>query len=201
MCRGVVLLSLLSLTLAGGCATGGSTVTTTDESARVFAAFQERVENYMELREKATEPVPALEPTEDAARISAYQDALATRIRVARTAARHGDIFTPEIRMHFRRLLAPELKGEDGRDIRATLQDDAPEPGAVPLEVNASYPSGTAFPTTPAPLLAALPRLPPRLEYRIIGRDLILLDQPANLIVDFVRNAIPARPPVAPRSR
>jgi hypothetical protein len=35
-----------------------------------------------------------------------------------------------------------------------------------------------------------LPTLPRGLEYRIIGTDLILLDQPANLIVDFIRNAI-----------
>jgi hypothetical protein len=36
----------------------------------------------------------------------------------------------------------------------------------------------------------ALPRLPPGLEYRILGKDLILLDQPADVIVDYMRNAI-----------
>jgi hypothetical protein len=36
--------------------------------------------------------------------------------------------------------------------------------------------------------------LPRGLEYRIIGTDLILLDQPANLIIDFMRNVIRATP-------
>ena len=120
---------------------------------------------------------------------------------MSRTAATHGDIFLPEIRVYFRQLLAPEFEGEDGRDIRAKLQDDAPAPDAVPLEVNAIYPSGTPLPTTPASILIALPPLPRGLEYRIIGRDLVLLDQPANLIVDYVRNAIPARPTAASSPR
>ena len=34
-------------------------------------------------------------------------------------------------------LLAPELKGEQRRDIRSTLAEDAPALGAIPIEVNA----------------------------------------------------------------
>jgi len=35
-----------------------------------------------------------------------------------------------------------------------------------------------------------LPELPPQLEYRVVGRSLILRDSEANLIVDFIRDAI-----------
>jgi hypothetical protein len=35
-----------------------------------------------------------------------------------------------------------------------------------------------------------LPKLPPELEYRIIGKNLIIRDVDANIIVDFVPNAI-----------
>jgi hypothetical protein len=42
----------------------------------------------------------------------------------------------------------------------------------------------------PANLLAALPDLPPDLEYRFVGRHLILRDARANMIIDEVPHAI-----------
>ena len=51
------------------------------------------------------------------------------------------------------------------------------------------------FPTTelhefPAVLLGALPPLPPQLEYRLIGHDLVLRDREADLIVGVLRDAV-----------
>ena len=43
----------------------------------------------------------------------------------------------------------------------------------------------------PPTLLRQLPDLPNELAYRIIGRALALQDIKANLIVDFIPNAIP----------
>jgi hypothetical protein len=60
----------------------------------------------------------------------------------------------------------------------------------VALQVNAKYPEGTPLPTMPPNLLVRLPPLPEELEYRIIGKDLILRDADANLIVDFIPGAI-----------
>ena len=62
----------------------------------------------------------------------------------------------------FRRLLAPELKGEDGRDAKAVLKDDAPAPGSVPFKVNAKYPENQPRPSVPANLLLKLPLCPSR---------------------------------------
>ncbi len=90
----------------------------------------------------------------------------------------------------FRRLLAPELKGEDGRDAKAVLKDDAPAPGTVPFKVNAKYPENQPLPTVPANVLLTLPPLPAPLEYRIVGQHLLLLDTAADLIVDYILNAI-----------
>ena len=61
-------------------------------------------------------------PTE----INYAKAALAAKVKAARAGAKQGDIFTSEIRAVFRRLVAPELKGEDGRDAKAVLKDDAP---------------------------------------------------------------------------
>jgi hypothetical protein len=48
-----------------------------------------------------------------------------------------------------------------------------------------------ALATVPPLILKRLPLLPEGLEYRFMGRDLILRDVKANLIVDFVREAVP----------
>ena len=42
----------------------------------------------------------------------------------------------------------------------------------------------------PPQVLMNLPKLPPELEYRIINKNLIIRDVDANIIVDFVPNAI-----------
>jgi len=43
----------------------------------------------------------------------------------------------------------------------------------------------------PPTLLREFPDLPKDLAYRIIGRALVLQDLKTNLIVDYIRNALP----------
>ena len=62
--------------------------------------------------------------------------------------------------------------------------------GATPaLQVNMEWPALALFDFVPPQLLLALPPLPAELEYRIIGRSLVLLDHHANLIVDILPDA------------
>jgi hypothetical protein len=97
-------------------------------------------------------------------------------------------VFTPAVRDSFRKLLSPPLKGEDGRDAKKILKDDAP--AGVPLKVNAKYPPGAPLPTVPANLLLNLPTLPEEVEYRIVGKHLILRDTEADIIVDYIPNVL-----------
>ena len=60
----------------------------------------------------------------------------------------------------------------------------------MPLKVNTKYPEKATLPTVPSNLLLNLPHLPEELEYRIIGKHLILRDTGADLIVDFIPNVI-----------
>jgi hypothetical protein len=159
--------------------------------AAAMADFEARVKRYADLHKqlakgKAEQPKETPNPAE----ITAAKVALAAKIQAARAGAKHGDIFTPQIRPVFRRLLAPELKGEDGRDAKALLKDDAPAAGTVPFKVNAKYPENQPQPTVPANLLLTLPTLPAPLEYRVVGQHLLLLDIEADLIVDYILNAI-----------
>jgi hypothetical protein len=103
--------------------------------------------------------------------------------------AKPGDIFTLQVRALFRRLMYAELKGEDGPETKATIagHDGPPK---IPLKVNTKYPGSAPLPTVPANLLARLPQLPEDVEYRIVDKDLILRDVDANIIVDFIPNAI-----------
>jgi hypothetical protein len=160
----------------------------TNAHAAILEDFKARISKYMDLRKDAVKGSPQLKETEDPAQIKAAQDSMAARIRSARAGAKQGDIFTPEIAAHFRRLLSPELKGEEGRDTKQVLKDDAPT--NVPFKVNAKYPEGAPLPTVPSNLLLSLPMLPEPLQYRVIGKHVILLDADADVIVDYALNVI-----------
>jgi hypothetical protein len=159
-------------------------------NAAAMAEFKSRVDAYAELQGRLAKGNAEQRETADPAKLNAASATLAARIQAARKDAKQGDIFTPAIRPVFRRLLAPELKGEEGREAKAALKDDAPAPGKVPFKVNAKYPEGQPLPTVPANLLLTLPPLPAPLEYRIVGQHLLLLDTSADLIVDYMLNAI-----------
>ena len=53
------------------------------------------------------------------------------------------------------------------------------------------YPLDAPRSTVPPSLLLTLPPLPSSLHYRFVGRDLILLDSVAQLIVDVLPAAAP----------
>jgi hypothetical protein len=187
------LVTIVSLAPGCGATTTGTILgaeTSISATDAVLADFRARVAKYVALRTEVVQEVGAPELTDDPAVIWTREQTLARRLRERRTDARHGDLLTPEVRVVFRRLLRAELQSDAGPDIRFKLQDDAPAAGSIALSVNARYPAGLPFPTTPAPLLLALPPLPRTIEYRIVGKDLLLIDQPADLILDYMRNAI-----------
>ena len=160
------------------------------EAAAALADFKKRVNAYAELHRELAKGSAKQRESSDAAKINNAQAALAAKVQAARSSARQGDIFTPAVRPVFRRLLAPELAGADGRDTKALLDDDGPAPGSVPFKVNGAYPDAQPLPTVPANVLATLPELPAPLEYRIVGQHLLLLDAATGVIADYMLNAI-----------
>jgi hypothetical protein len=163
--------------------------------ALVLQDFNKRVDAYMAIHKAAAKDSLPIKETKNPADIKAAQLALAARIRAARVNARPGDILTPEIRNKMRRLLYPELQGTSGRETKEELTEDVKEkdegqPKKVIFKVNAAYPEGNALPTTPPNILMSLPKIPEELEYRIVDKNLILRDVQANIIVDFLPNAI-----------
>lgn len=158
--------------------------------AQVLQEFQDRIEKYMELHNKAKQQAPPLKESENPAEIKQAEDALAASIRASRAGAKQGDVFSPEISRLFRSLIYPETKGTEGAETKEAIRDAQPDGAAFKLKVNARYPKDEPLPTVPPNLLANLPKLPEALEYRIVRNHLILRDVPANVIVDFIPNAI-----------
>lgn len=117
------------------------------------------------------------------------QRELAHKIRDARSQAKPGDIFTPDISKEFRRLLALAMAGQNDSHVKKSLE--RAEPVRLNLHVNEAYPTSIPLQSTPPSILMNLPRLPPELEYRIVGRTLALRDAVANLVIDFMPDAIP----------
>ena len=160
--------------------------------AAVMADFKGRVAGYVELHSQLARGDAKLEKNSDPVEINNAKAALAAKIQAARANAKPGDFLTPQMRPVLKRLLTPELKGEDARDTKAVLKDDAPPTSAIPFKVNAKYPENQPLPSVPANILLNLPELPAPLEYRFVGRHLLLLDTASDLIVDYMLNVAPA---------
>jgi hypothetical protein len=156
--------------------------------AQALKDFDRRVSDYIKLRK--TIKVRDLKPTPSSAEIQHHERETAERIREARMSAAQGDVFTPEIAAEFRRLIATTMQEPEAGKIRASLRHAEPVHLKV-LRVNQTYPRHVPLQSTPPSLLLNLPPLPPELDYRVVGRDLVLRDTGANLLVDFIANAIP----------
>jgi hypothetical protein len=162
-----------------------------NEDARLLKDFGDRLTTYVELHDRAESELPPLGKTDDPARIDAHQEALATRIRAARAAAKPGDVFAEPVRAWFRRTIARELKAPGGGALRRAILETESNPAHITHTVNALYPDSLPVSTIPPALLLAFPRTPEEVEFRFVGRDLVLRDTHANLIIDVVHHAIP----------
>ena len=157
----------------------------------IIADFNKRLDHYVKVQRALADKSPDLEETKNPADIKVAQETLAAKIREARKNAKQGDIFTPEIAALFKRLMYPELKGTEGRETKQALQEEDGEVAQVWLKVNATWPASEPLTTTPPNILANLPQLPEDVEYRVTNkRHLVLRDVDANIIVDFIYNAI-----------
>jgi hypothetical protein len=180
-----VYVGFLLLVLLAGCSQRAGRVTAPDP---VIAEFEKLIQAYGELRGRLDGGAVRLVETAQPEEIITAEKVLGAKIQTARSAARRGDIFTARIERQFRALLSPQLKGVRGGNTRGIIMDE--NPGSFPFKVNDFYPKEEPLGTVPPNVLAALPPLPEGLEYRFINKHLILRDSRANLIVDFIPNAI-----------
>jgi len=161
--------------------------------AGLVADFKKKVDDYVKLRDDAEKGLPPLKEKATPEEIVAAERALGAKVRALRQNAKRGDFFTPATQAMFRRLLNPAVKGPDGAENKKAIKDDAPEPHEIPFKVNAVYPKEVPLSTVPPDVLLSLPALPKdgHIEFRFAGKHMLLYDAQANLILDFMLNAVP----------
>lgn len=187
-----VLCAVLCVGLAGGmshihAADFLQSLTAGEKSA--VDAFTQKTKKY--ISDTRALPGAKLKPTADVKQLEEQRVQLRTQIQQSRPNAKQGEFFSTEIAPVFRRLLAQTLAGPDGKKIRASLAHA--EPGApADFKVNEVFPNlkGQPMQSTPPSLLGNLPVLPKGLEYRVAGNTLAIRDSDANLVVDYLPNAL-----------
>ena len=162
-----------------------------EADAQALATMNDRLKAYLDVHEKLEVGLPELPKEATPQQIDAHQREFEKKMRDARKNAKQGEIFTPEAEAVIRRLLAKVFAGPEGKALMASIMDE--QPAGVKLSVNGRYPDTVPVSTVPPEILQTLPQLTEDMEYRFIGRHLILLDTHAHVIADFIDNAIPAQ--------
>src|ERR1700674_246907 len=156
-------------------------------SADAITVFQDRVDGYVALHRQCAERFLAMDVEPDSSGEATFRDALRDSIRFARRHAQPGEILCPALAPRILQLVRTDLAAREPLERQAIL-DGVPQ---RQVRVNDCYPSGEPLATMPPALLLRLPPLAPELQYRFIGRTLILLDVDASLVVDVLADALP----------
>lgn len=194
-------LMVLAIGLAAPAAPGPAQATATAQRGQPrmdreeVEEFLEEVQEYLEHRRKAREELPKLREQAEPEEVTAYAKQLSDNIRARRRGAKQGDVFTPKLARGFKRVFAYELS-RSGNDRKVVLTEGNPTGDEERLQapkvvVNGQYIPAAPLSTVPPTVLLALPPLPEEVEYRFVGRSLILRDAVANLIIDFIPDAVP----------
>ena len=178
-----------------GAATAAASVAADGQPVNAMGAatleFQKRVQAYMTIHNEAEAKVPNLKRTDDPVEISKREKELAEMIMTLRAGAPPNEIFAKEYQPYFVKIVQDDFADRSAADRKALVHE---LPRNIKVDVNTVYPTTIPLITFPAGLLRKLPDLPPELEYRIVGRHLILRDVKANLIVDVLRDVVPTIP-------
>lgn len=154
--------------------------------------FVARAEAYALLRRQvASVTTPRLEPMSDAQTICDARDALAAALIKARPNAHIGDLFAPAaadiLRARIRRAATRDALRAWFHDLYS--ENQTPPRRRVTIHMRASVDEFS--PVIPIALLQLLPPVRSELAYRIAGRDLLLVDADAEVVIDLLPEALP----------
>jgi len=175
-----------------------------DMDARVLKKFQREIEEYIELHRELLHRIPNVGPNATAEQIAAHRDTMTKGIQAERKGARQGDVFKPPVEAAIRRIIARELLSPEAQQVVKEIKQGNPKVESVPnqtdptrvhpesvvVAVNATYNEEAPGSSMPPTLLLKLPQLPEQVRYQFVGRDLILRDAEANVILDFIKDAV-----------
>jgi hypothetical protein len=160
-------------------------------AAAALQHFENNIVAYITVRERASTAVPEVTVTSDPARLQHAVNGLAERMRMVRQHARAGEIFTDDVERVFRDRIRQTLnaQGVSPAELLASITQDTSRIPARDIAINAHFDWNSGWEMAPE-ILEALPALPEALEYRLVHRDLLLVDVGADLVVDVLHDAI-----------
>jgi hypothetical protein len=156
---------------------------------KTVATFLDQAKRYVKLRNRVEGKLPKLSKDSTPEQITTHKKAFEEGVRVARANAKPGAIFTTGASEYLRRVIRTEFKGQDRKEVKETILDA--ETSGIPLKVNYPYPESKEVTAIPPTLLLTLPQLPKELNYRFVGRHMVLIDKENGLILDYLLNALP----------
>ena len=166
-------------------------VQTATAETPILASFAVRIDAYMRVHNDVERAIAPQRMYDDPEELYATLAAMRSGIRLARL-NRGERIFTNDVGALIRTRLAARLVecGQTVEEILAFVTEEPPT-RVRPPTVHEPFPweVGAAMPVS---LLPVLPVLPDELQYRFVGRDLVLIDVHADLVVDILRFALPA---------
>lgn len=151
--------------------------------------FDEAIAKYMAMRRSLRNEVAGPVKDSTSSQVSNASNSLAGAIERARQGAQVGSIFNKPVSAIIKRRIADAVRTEKLVSVLAGIDDEgsvAPMP-----KVHLRLPVSAQMATMPPSLLAILPPLPKELEYRILGRYLILRDVDASMVLDYIPAAVP----------
>lgn len=156
---------------------------------KTVSTFISRAKAYVKLRNRVESKLTKLSKDSTPEQIAAHKKAFEDGVRTARANAKQGDIFTAAAGEYFRRMIRTEFKGQDRGEMKETILEA--ETGGILLKVNFPYPETKEVSAIPPTLLLRLPQLPKELNYRFVGRHMLLIDKENGLILDYMLNVLP----------
>jgi hypothetical protein len=159
--------------------------------ARAIASFEIAVNDYASLHRRLERAWPPMWFISDLEQVESVAKEFRAVLRDVRPQATRGGFFTPDVADLFRFRMSGAMR-EQNLDLEAmtSLADETGTERWWTPVINEPLPWGEAG--TLWPVFEALPALPLELEYRLVGRDLVLLDVRANMVIDILDLAVPA---------
>lgn len=161
----------------------------TESEKKAAADFEKRVEEHAALQKKLEGALPALPDKATPEQLEQHQTSLRTLLKNARKDAKQGEYFTPGMQALIQRTVKATLSGPDGKALQKSIMDE--NPGTAKINVNDPYPADAPIASVPIQFLETVPRLPEGMEYRFLGKRVVLVCTAAELVLDLTPNVLP----------
>lgn len=187
--RHIAVLGLLLGTPSLLWASGRQAASVAPAEPAAIKQFDTAIAKYMAMRRQLRTEVAGPVKNSSSSQVTNASDALAGAITRARQDARVGSIFAPPVAAVIKQRIADAVRTEHLASVLADIDDEGKS--SVDPKVHLRLPVSAQMATMPASVLKVLPPLPKELEYRILGRYLIIRDVDASLILDYIPAAVP----------